>query len=383
VAAVVVAGVVAAAGCSQVNQPALSMSTSASTDPYFTITREDLLKKVDETQSKTPATVDKTSYSTKTIAAYLTDQALQEFQKQFLSQQDVVITDADTKAATQAAQQAASQQGATVDPAKVNEQARLIAVERKLTEEAFNSGKLDRQKFLTDYYEKNKASFTTPAQTCIHLIGIQAGTGTATATDADYTTAATKAAEVRRRLDTEPFETVADVSQVPNAPKGGDVGCVGADQLGPDLEKAIAPLAKGAISEPLRTQGGYFIIRVDDRKVESVVPFEQAKADVQTAVEQEVGRQLISDAALKELERTVVTVDPRFGYWSFEQRAVLPPQGAQTPTVPTSAPAPKVGQLPLGTGTDPTATDPTATSGSSRGAGSGSATASTTPVTTR
>lgn len=47
---------------------------------------------------------------------------------------------------------------------------------------------------------------------------------------------------------------------------GGDMGWVPEGQLSPDLDKALKELAPGAISEPIRSAGGYYIIQLNDKR---------------------------------------------------------------------------------------------------------------------
>ncbi len=56
-------------------------------------------------------------------------------------------------------------------------------------------------------------------------------------------------------------------SQDQSAIEGGDLGWVTADQLDPALAKALADLAPGGTSAPLRGPGGYYILRLDDKRI--------------------------------------------------------------------------------------------------------------------
>lgn len=55
-------------------------------------------------------------------------------------------------------------------------------------------------------------------------------------------------------------------SHAASAERGGDIGWVVAGELEPALDKVLATLAKGTISEPIRTATGYYILGVRDRR---------------------------------------------------------------------------------------------------------------------
>ena len=64
-----------------------------------------------------------------------------------------------------------------------------------------------------------------------------------------------------------PFPAVArQFSQHPSAATGGDMGWVNDGQLAPELNAALAKLETGAISEPIRSTGGYYILAVRERQ---------------------------------------------------------------------------------------------------------------------
>lgn len=55
-------------------------------------------------------------------------------------------------------------------------------------------------------------------------------------------------------------------SQSASAEKGGDLGWIPAGELEPELDKALLTLPKNAISEPIRTSTGFYIVTVRDRR---------------------------------------------------------------------------------------------------------------------
>lgn len=64
-----------------------------------------------------------------------------------------------------------------------------------------------------------------------------------------------------------PFPMVArQFSQHPTAATGGDMGWVNAGQLAPELDQALAKMEVGAISEPIRSTGGWYVLALRERQ---------------------------------------------------------------------------------------------------------------------
>ncbi|HSS13966.1 MAG TPA: peptidylprolyl isomerase, partial [Rhizomicrobium sp.] len=64
-----------------------------------------------------------------------------------------------------------------------------------------------------------------------------------------------------------PFSVVArQFSQHPSAATGGDMGWINEGQLAPELNAALAKLEVGAISDPIRSTGGYYVLALRERQ---------------------------------------------------------------------------------------------------------------------
>ena len=72
---------------------------------------------------------------------------------------------------------------------------------------------------------------------------------------------------VQQLRDGAPFGAVArEFSRGATANNGGEIGWVQPGQLAEELDRTVAALAVGAVSEPVRAAGGYYIIKLHERR---------------------------------------------------------------------------------------------------------------------
>lgn len=91
-----------------------------------------------------------------------------------------------------------------------------------------------------------------------------------------------KAKEAKKRLDDEKFEDVAkEVSTCPSSQNGGDLGAFSTGQMVPEFENALENMEVGTISEPVKTQFGYHIIKLVDKKLVRDNDFESNKHEIE------------------------------------------------------------------------------------------------------
>ncbi len=69
-----------------------------------------------------------------------------------------------------------------------------------------------------------------------------------------------------------------------SAKKGGDLGTFGAGRMVPEFEKVAFALKPGEISDVVKTQYGYHIIMVSDRKEGEPKPFDQVKEQIRATL---------------------------------------------------------------------------------------------------
>jgi len=68
------------------------------------------------------------------------------------------------------------------------------------------------------------------------------------------------------------------------AAEGGDLGYFSKDQMVPEFAEVAFKLDKGQMSDPVKTQFGWHIIKVEDKRAKPAPTFEEVKDQVQTFV---------------------------------------------------------------------------------------------------
>lgn len=147
---------------------------------------------------------------------------------------------------------------------KVEEFKKLTLITVLLEKEIEDKAKVT-EKDAHDYYDKHKAEFAANSQVKASHILLK--------TEDE----AKKVLEqVRKGGD---FAKLAKEKSIDtgSAKNGGDLGFFSRGQMVPEFEKAAFALKKGEMSEPVKTQYGFHIIKVTDRKEGTPIEFEKIK----------------------------------------------------------------------------------------------------------
>ncbi|MGE3150721.1 MAG: peptidylprolyl isomerase [Pseudorhodoplanes sp.] len=83
-------------------------------------------------------------------------------------------------------------------------------------------------------------------------------------------------------------------SKDPGAADGGDLGYFSKDQMVPEFAEVAFKLPKGQLSDPVKTQFGWHIIRVEDKRAKPVPTFDQVKDQVENYVQRKAQAEMIA-----------------------------------------------------------------------------------------
>ncbi|WP_425081256.1 peptidylprolyl isomerase [Ruegeria arenilitoris] len=99
-----------------------------------------------------------------------------------------------------------------------------------------------------------------------------------------------KAKEIKAQLDdgADFAEMAKEHSTGPSGPNGGELGWFGPGQMVPEFEAAVIALDKGQISEPVKTQFGWHLVTLNDKRKTEAPELEQVRAELTQTLQQGV-----------------------------------------------------------------------------------------------
>ena len=141
-----------------------------------------------------------------------------------------------------------------------------ILVQAFIEREILNKVKVNDEEVL-EYYEQNKDSFTEKEQ--VHLYNILLETEE-------------EAQNVLKQLKAgEDFSEIAiEKSTGPSAAQGGDLGYLTKGTIIPEIEEVVFALEVEELSEVIKTDFGFHILKITEKKPESVKAPEEVKEDI-------------------------------------------------------------------------------------------------------
>jgi peptidyl-prolyl cis-trans isomerase C len=103
-------------------------------------------------------------------------------------------------------------------------------------------------------------------------------------------------AVIARLKKGEDFTKVAgEVTEDPSGKaNGGDLGYFSKEQMVPEFSDTAFKLDKGQISEPVKTQFGWHVIKVEDKRVKPVPKFEEVKPQIENYVTRKAQADLVT-----------------------------------------------------------------------------------------
>jgi len=201
-----------------------------------------------------------------------------KLQLQEAKAKNVEVSDQEIK---QAAQQM-KQQGTQFDPSNpqsirsIRDQLLLM----KVVDREVRSNVMVGESEMKRYYQGHRDRFALPEEYTLSQILVR----TRSSDEIDDARAKIhKAMEDLKRG--EKFEDVAlQYSDGPNSLQGGKLGLVHQGELVPAIERAIATLVPGGISDIIQHADGFHIVRLEDKKPKQYRSFEEVKQEIQGLV---------------------------------------------------------------------------------------------------
>jgi len=150
------------------------------------------------------------------------------------------------------------------------------------------------------YYEQHITEFTTPSSVMLREILIAVPADPRGVNVGADDGARERAEEARKRIaGGEAFEKVAtEVSDAPSKASGGLIGPLNVNDLSTDFRKLVEGLKPGAITNVVRTQRGYQVLKLESSTPTQVLPFEQAH--------EQISQRVVTDKRLEEYQKYLV-----------------------------------------------------------------------------
>jgi parvulin-like peptidyl-prolyl isomerase len=151
------------------------------------------------------------------------------------------------------------------------------------------------------YYQDNKDQFKQPEKIHARHILVKSEKE---ANDIIKTLKATKANELKDKF----IALAKEKSTGPSGKNGGDLGFFGKGQMVPAFQDAAFALKKGEITtKPVKTQFGYHVIYLEDKKPEGTAEFAKVKDKIIAKMRQEQFSKAVKDAIDSSKEKAKIT----------------------------------------------------------------------------
>lgn len=163
-------------------------------------------------------------------------------------------------------------------------------------EDAFYSKIEISEDEIKSFYKENEDKFVSPEQVKASHILVKEEE---------------KINEVNEKIKSgDSFEEVAkEHSECPSGKNGGDLGFFGKGKMVPEFEKAAFELSVGELSEPIKTDFGFHLIKVTDKNEGGKQTLEEVTDGIKRHLEQTTAQKLISEKIKDLRESAVIEID--------------------------------------------------------------------------
>lgn len=175
------------------------------------------------------------------------------------------------------------------EPAKARISYLLFSAEQMAKPEQVTAEEVER------YYEANASRFERQEEVRASHILVKLDRQ-ASAEEAE--TAKAKIEDIRGKIaDGMDFDEAArKFSEGPSGPKGGDLGWFGRGRMVPDFEEAAFALEPGTVSEPVRTDFGWHLIKLEERRAPGPIPLAEVETDIRDQLARDKAASVVGDA---------------------------------------------------------------------------------------
>ena len=176
---------------------------------------------------------------------------------------------------------ALKQEGMTLDDLRKNVERQMLI--HRVQQDEVGSKLSITEEEARQYYLSHQQEFTEPASVTLREILIEVPTSTqkgeAGINVAKDDEAAKQASAIRARLMSgEDFaKLAADLSASPSKANGGLIGPMALGEISESLQKTLQGMKPGDITQPIRTQRGYQILKLETRRESAVQPFDAVR----------------------------------------------------------------------------------------------------------
>ncbi len=108
------------------------------------------------------------------------------------------------------------------------------------------------------------------------------------------------------------FAAVAEQQSTgPSGPNGGDLGWFSAGMMVEPFEQAVMGMEAGQVSDPVQTQFGWHVIRLNETRIKAAPPLDEVRGELEGELQQQAIEKTVTDAvAAAEVTRPGEGIDP-------------------------------------------------------------------------
>ncbi len=153
-------------------------------------------------------------------------------------------------------------------------------------------------KAIEEFFEEHKAEMITPRTVRARHILFRLDTG---APDDEEKKIRDRASAVleRAKSGTDFAALAREFSQDGSGPRGGDLGYFAKEEMVPEFAEAAFSLPKGGVSDLVRTQFGFHIVKVEDIREAATQTLDEARPTIAARLKADMGKEKARDLAEK------------------------------------------------------------------------------------